>query len=144
MALAVASSAAPAETDGPAYYDLAFTVEHGGDLVGNPRLLVEPGDTAEIRVEPDSGRGGYRLQVVAQPADGGAALDVQFYRFSHGGWYPAFETTARVETGVPALLTGAEGAAEKLPGLSVQVTMTPLSRADLVRLRDKWRSRGER
>lgn len=135
--------AAAGEAKAPLYYDLAFVIEHEGKPLGQPRILVRPGDKARIYLESDDGRAGYRLDVAARPAgtrEGRALVDVNgklYRRDGDGGWAPMSNPRLTVKAGEPASLRVAETGK---PGLFVQVTARPLDRKAFEEMRRDWRS----
>lgn len=143
-ALAVFGAATAGNADGaPGYYDLAFTIEHEGEALGSPRLLVEPGETAEIQVQSDDGRGDYRLVVVAERAeleDGGAAIEVRtaLQRRGGTGWRTVAEPRLLVYPGRTASLDLSGDGDGAAGGLSIELTARPLSVQEFNRLRREW------
>lgn len=125
----------------PAYYDVSFQLEQHGQAMGQPRLLLEPGEPAEIRVEKgDSDNSGYRLRVVASPApaaDGTprVALSLRLYRFRDGGWQLDSTPEFTVAPGKPATAHIGDRRGGKPPELSVTVTATPLTERAYEKLR---------
>lgn len=131
---------------GPAYYDLAFTIERHGESFGQPRILVQSGEPAEIRVASDETGAGYRLTVVARPAskaDGGPAVDVAsefFVREQEGGWESVAQPRIVAEPGKTASLTisGQEDGGK--PALFVELTAEPVSQEAFEQRRREMRA----
>lgn len=142
-ALAVFGASAGDADSTSGYYDLAFAIEHEGEALGSPRLLVEPGEMAEIQVQSDDGRGDYRLVVEAERGefeDGGAAIEVRtaLQRRGGTGWRTVAEPRLLVHPGRPASLDLSGDGDGSAGGLSIELTARPLSVEEFNRLRREW------
>lgn len=148
-ATAPVAAAHEAAGGAPAYYDVSFKLEQHGQAMGHPRLLLEPGEPAEIRVEREDGdQPGYRLHVTAKPAaakDGSpmVALSIRLYRWVDGGWRLDSTPDFTVEPGKPATARIGDRRGGKPPELTVSVTAKPLTEAEYEMLRAKMESRGD-
>jgi|GEM_PF-4161933 len=130
-----------AAADAPAYYDVSFELEQHGQPMGHPRLLLEPGEPAELLIQKgSSSEPGYKFHMVANPVsldDGsaGVALSAKIFRRKNDAWYRASSADFQVQPGKPVNMTLGDRRGGKPAELSVSVTAKPLTEAEYEKLR---------